>query len=164
MDGALTYCFFMSNEDYKARVRLAMESYLNKNRPKSPGTTRKNTAPEKETVKLILKACDSMGFSCHVVESKAVYSQAAGRYLNSQANPGFPDIVGCDQLGRALWIEVKAPGRRSTLKEHQRQFLISKIDLNCFAVCVDGPDQLLKFYREWIQAETKKAYLLKVLP
>ena len=115
-------------------------------------------------VKLILKACDNLGFSCDVVESKAVYSAQAGRYLNSQAVAGFPDIVGCDALGRALFIEVKASGKRSTLKEHQRRFLIEKIDKNAFAVCVDGPDLLLKFYREWHQVEAKKAYLLKVLP
>ncbi len=95
--------------------------------------------PEFEFKKIAKAWLIENGFSVDVVESKAVYSHAAGRYLEGQANAGFSDIVGVTPyFGVAAYIELKAPQKRYTLKWHQHQFLVDKINRFAFAVCVDG--------------------------
>lgn len=96
-----------------------------------------------------MKWLDQNGFSCHVVESKAVYSHSAGRYLGGQTSVGFSDIVGVTPNGIAAFIEVKAPGRLSTAKPHQIAFLLSKAKLGAFAVVVDSVDLLERVYQEF---------------
>lgn len=145
-------------------IRRAVEGYAKKQLGSSRPRAKRNASPEKDLVKLILKACETRGWSCHVVESKAVYNASAGRYISGQTVQGFTDIVGCDNQGISMWIEVKAPGKRSTLKEHQRQFLIEKISKNAFAVCIDSVELLYGTYAGWLDAQNKKSYLLKLLP
>ena len=81
-------------------------------------------------------------FSCHVVESKAVYNRQAGTYVSGQAEKGMSDIVGSTPDGRACFIELKAKDRCSTLKDHQRDFLMTKIKRGAFACCVDSVERL----------------------
>lgn len=132
--------------------------------------SKKNNKPEKIVEKDVMHWLKTMGFDCNVVESKAVYSQKAGIYLHSQTDPGFSDIAGNNDNGLSVYIELKAKDRRSTLKEHQRQFLIRKINTNCFAVCVDSAERLENFYKKWgdilIRHGRLKAqkYLINILP
>lgn len=102
---------------------------------------RKNAKPEKFLEKEVLAWASSKAIHLHVVEAKAVYSQSAGRYLRGQAEAGLPDLIGNIE-GLSVWIELKAKGRRSTLKPHQQAFLIAKIEQGCFAACIDSVDQL----------------------
>lgn len=155
--------------DYKKRVANAIEKYNRKQcKEKKPRATR-NKAPEKEVVKICLGWLRSSGFDVHVVEAKAVFSAKAGRYLSSQTTPGMSDIVGNSPEGVACFIEVKAKGKISTLRENQRQFLINKIHSNCFAVVVDSQDTLQSCYSKWqacrqLNAQHAKEYLLGLLP
>lgn len=107
----------------------------------------------------------SNGFSCNVVEAKAVFNQAAGRYISSQAIPGMSDIIGNDQNGVGVYIELKAKGRLSTVSYKQINFLKEKISTNCFAVCVDSADMLDKMYRHWLKLkkEERFKYLMETL-
>jgi len=137
--------------------------------PKKPRT--KNAKPEFELKKLIMKWLVDNGFNCNVVESKAVFSAAAGGYIRGQTDAGFSDIVGvCPYAGVACFIELKAPGKRSTLKEHQRQFLLDKARWFSFAVCVDSVELLNQTYREWVklfskgQMQEARTYLVNALP
>lgn len=114
---------------------------------------KKNQKPEKELEKQILAACEQWGFDLHVVEAKAVYSEKAGRYLRGQTEAGLPDLVG-NLEGLSVWIELKAPGRRSTLKEHQRAFLVRKIEAGCFAVCVDSAEGLYDLTRAFLSTRS----------
>lgn len=134
--------------DVKSRVEKAMNAYLTKDlrRGKRRG---KNKTPEKDLQREIMKWLDDNKFSCHVVESKAVYSVAAGQYVRGQTVAGMPDIVGCDLIGTGVFIELKAKGRRGTLKEHQRQFLEEKIAKGAFAICCDSVEYLDENYRKW---------------
>lgn len=113
-----------------------------KSTKKSKSKKRTGLSPEKTVEKEVMKWIKDQGFSCNVVEAKAIYSPTAGQYLRGQTDAGFPDIAGCTPHGLGCFIELKAKGKRSTLKEHQRQFLIEKINRGAFAVCVDSVDCL----------------------
>lgn len=138
----------MSRESTKA----ALERYFNKqakaNAPKKQ--TRKNKRPEKIVEKEVMEWLKANDFSCHVVESKAVFSPRAGIYLHSQAEPGMSDIVGVTPDGYGAFIELKAKDRRSSLKDHQRRFLLEKIARGAFACCVDSVEYLEKCYDKFI--------------
>lgn len=148
---------------YKDGVRKAMEAYLEKqNAPAKP--RRSNEKPEAEFMLLLKKHLDSLGWSVDIVESKGVYNEEAGRYMHGKTRPGYPDISGNLPNGIACYVEVKAPGRRSTVRPDQHQFLIEKIDTNCFAIVCDSIEYLERVYGEWIKSDAKKALLLKELP
>ena len=103
-------------------------------------------APEKQVEQEILQWCKKRGFDVSVVESKAVYSRSAGRYLRGQTEAGFSDLVGVDANGRAVFIELKAVGKRKTLKPHQYDFLLRKIRLGAFACCTDSVHHINELY------------------
>lgn len=127
---------------------------------------KKNKKPEKVVEKDCLDWLDKHGFSINVVESKAVYSKAAGNYIRGQTVAGFPDLVGNDKDGHAVFIELKAPGKRSTIRPAQVDFLLNKIKTNCFAVCVDSVAYLSTAYALWseLEGENAKEYLHSLLP
>lgn len=153
--------------DYKARVQKALDNYAIKQLPKqTKARASKNKSPEKLVQTECLHWLRAQGFDVYVVESKATYSQSSQSYRSSSAIPGFSDIVGCDNHGVFLAIELKAKGRLSTLKEHQRKFLTEKISRGGFGVCVDSAELLKTLYQKWsyITGEPAKQFLLDSLP
>ena len=143
----------------------ALTNFLTKSSRKKTG--RKNKNPERElTVKPCLAWLERHGFSCHVIESKAVFSKAAGRYLHGQTVSGMPDIVGCAPTGVAVFIEAKAPGKIRSLSDAQREFLLTKIEHRAFAVCVDSAERLDELFAQWTQLQPSlaKQYLIGELP
>jgi hypothetical protein len=109
------------------------------------------------------------GWSMHVIESKAVYNFEAGRYDHGQTEPGVSDSFGCAPDGTGSFVEFKAPGKRSTLKDHQRQFLMSKIARGAFAACVDSVRCLEDAWKEFehrrkMDPQLAKAFLFRHLP
>ena len=132
--------------------------------PKESGPKRKNEKPEKEVEKDVLDWSKKNNCFLHVVESKAVYSVSAGRYLAGQAEDGYPDLSGNNTDGHSMWVELKAKGKRSNLSVNQYEYLCSKIDQNCFAVVVDSSDILNEFYYSWKNSKNRQAYLKSVLP
>lgn len=135
--------------DFKSRVRQAMERHhakLNRTKRSKP-----NGKPEKEVERACMEWLRENGFSCHVVESKAVYSHKAGRYIRGQTDEGFADCVGVyGATGTAVFIEFKAPGRVSTLRPAQKHFLRTKINHNAFACVVDSVERLSKVWNEYL--------------
>ena len=139
--------------------------------PKEQKPKRSNAKPEFELRKQVMRWLEANNFSCDVVESKAVYSQAAGSYVRGQAVAGFSDIVGvCSFGGAACYIELKAPGRRATLKDHQRDFLMHKMHVYAFAVCIDSVEDLADVYSRWLrfyrlgQLQEARSLLMRHLP
>lgn len=137
-------------------ARSALEKYsrrhagIKKREPKEKKKVQKeNGTPEGAVQKEVLDWCKQRGFDISVVESKAVYSRSAGRYLRGQTEAGFSDLVGVSPNGRAVFIELKALGKRSTLKPHQYDFLLRKIKLFAFAVCVDSVRSLDDAFNTW---------------
>lgn len=150
------------NDDLKSRIRLSVEKYSKKEDPAKP--TRKNQSPERDLQKEVIKWMNSSGFDVDNIESKAHYSLSAGSYVSQHQKPGIPDIVGNDFLGHAVYIELKAPGRRASLRENQRDFLVRKINTNCFAIVADSISHIKNVYNLWITSDEKKEYLLSLLP
>lgn len=135
-------------------------------RERSP---RRNSKPEHEVKVRVMHWLEANGFSCDVVESRAVYSKAAGRYVNGQTRKGFSDLTGCAPDGTAVFIELKAPGRRSTLRPEQREFLMSKIQCGAFALVVDSVHYLTDAWTEFthrrrMDPQLARAFLLRHLP
>lgn len=134
-------------------AKKALENYSRREAKKlAPKTPRgPNKKPEFEFKKLLRRHLEKRGFSVEVVESKAVFSEASGRYLSGQARAGFSDTCGVTPyFGVAFFVELKAPGRRGTLKVHQRDFLLGKIQMGAFACCVDSIALFDELYDEWV--------------
>ncbi len=152
------------NEDYKARVRGAMEKYYKKN--DQTRVPRHNQSPERDLQKEVINWLNSLGFSVDNVESKAQFSETMQRYISQPNAPGLPDIIGNDPNGHSVYIEMKAPGKRSTLREKQRIFLNKKIDSNAFAIVVDSKEDIWKWYGHWsfLSRADRVTYLRGLLP
>lgn len=75
----------------------------------------RNQRPEKGVQAEVMQWLKASGFSCHSIEAKAVYSFEVGRYVRGQTDAGVADLFGSSPGGLAVFIELKAPGRRSTL-------------------------------------------------
>jgi len=153
----------MSENEAKKRIQAALHEFERRQAPR-PKRLVKNNKPEADLVQQLLAHLRANGWSVHCVEAKATFSASAGRYLHGQTVPGFPDICGNMPDGHSCWIEVKAKGRRSTLIDDQREFLLDKIATNAFAVVVDSIELLENFTIEWKKSAAKKAYLLRALP
>lgn len=156
------------SEDFKKRVQNSITNYYKRiDKELKPQSKQKNQQPEAELRKLVLKELRLAGFLALYVESKAVFSQQLGQYLHSQVQPGTSDLICLDSYGNFLAVELKAPGRVGTLKDHQREFLLSVIDRNGFACCVDSFESLINLYNKWIKEknrEIRQALLVSALP
>ncbi len=143
-------------------------NYARANQPKvaKPRVAKKNKKPEKEVEKTVMGWLRWHGFSCDVIESKAVFSAKLGRYMHSQAVPGMADIIGNNKDGIGIYIELKAPGKISNVSEAQDKFIREKIETNCFACVVDSSTLLEKIYQAWVSIgdlAEKRLFLIKLL-
>lgn len=149
--------------DYKTRIFNAIKRHQERQSKVQSGPKRKNNKPEKMLEFEVSQWLKKNDFAFNVVESKAVYSHSAGRYLKGQTDSGFADIVGLDKNGNFIAIELKAPGRLSTLREKQREYLNGIINKNGFAVVIDNVKSLEEYYGHWIK-EKNQDYLRSLLP
>ena len=144
----------------------ALLKHHQKQLPKENKKTRKNGKPEQITVRECMHWFNDHGFSMNIVESKAVYSASAGRYLRGQVAAGFLDSAGCTPLGIGCFVEFKAKGKRTTLRDAQREFIRDKVLKGCFSCVVDSQQNLENIYTQWINLDREGgiAYLLSILP
>lgn len=100
------------------------------------------------------------------VDSSAVYNPATSCYLHSQAPLGTSDLLGTTPHGFSAYIECKAPGKLSTLREAQRSFLIQGIEHFGFAIVTDHPSKFLDYYQTFLNLSRceRKKYLYTLLP
>lgn len=152
-------------------AKTALFNYYKKQmkRERRVKKNKKNNAPEKDLEKSVRAWLDKMLFSYSVVESKAVFSRSANRYLKGQTEAGFSDIVATSDEGYSCFIELKSPGKLSTLRPLQYEFLKDKISKNAFAVCIDSVDLLESLWLEWLKrkeasTDQSKAWLMGKLP
>ncbi len=131
---------------------------------------KRNKKPEKIFVAYLLAKMRMLGYDVDEVESKAVYSLRARRYIRGQLPKGFSDIVGNNVRGLATFIEAKAEGRKSTLRAEQRNFLTRKIKSGCIAMVVDSIDDFLRQHKQFedtyylFSQDQRAELLLKELP
>lgn len=157
------------DDNRKNNIINAIKSFEKKNLPKkTKPRKKKNSAPEAALVKNFLKFAKQHKalFDLNVIEAKAVYNQQAGMYLSGQVASGYPDISGNDKFGHAMFLEAKAPGKRSTLRADQYEFLMRKIEMNCFAICFDSIQYFKDTYKTWhaLNIDDRKNYLINELP
>jgi len=136
--------------EFQKRIKAATEKYITKEtNPKQAAPSRRNKAPEKEVEKACLEWMRSQGFCISVVEAKATWSPSRQGYTSSSVKAGFSDSVGNDAFGFAVYVEFKAPGKLSTLRANQREFLTARIESGAFAVVVDSAESLRELYTHW---------------
>lgn len=151
----------MSN-DHRKSILSAINKFSEKQlKPKRKKPNRNIEGP---VVLEIYNHLKSLGWSMSIVEAKSVYNEQAGRYMNGKTHPGYPDLSGNTPDGIAVFIEVKAPNKRSTIRPEQHEFLIEKIDTNCFAIVSDSVEYTIKAYKAWMFSDIKKSFLLHELP
>lgn len=123
--------------------------------------------PEKQVEIDVLAECQNLNIDVDVIDSKATFSVAKCRYSKSKtATEGMPDLIGNDQNGIAVFIELKARGKLSTLRPKQRLFLERKIRMGCFAVVLDNANSLTDYYLSFLKlkAEERTNFLFSLLP
>lgn len=144
----------------------AFYSYLDKHAKQNKDSDkprRKNKTPEADLQGEIILKGRRDDFKFYITDSSARWSNEAEAYISEKYESGMSDLTG-DRDGLACYIEVKAPGRISTLKMHQREFLLKKIDRGCFACCVDSYELVLETWIKWRQKGNYKEVLKRALP
>ena len=153
--------------DYRSRVKKALAGF-EKRQEIEIKPRRKNKKPEKAVEQEILLWCRQKGFDVDVVESKAKFNTITGLYTGKATIPGMSDILGNTSDGRAVFIELKAKGRRvgSALREEQRAFLIRKIKGSCFAVVTDSIEYIEDIWMKYqaLFPHERIPFLLSELP
>lgn len=149
--------------DYKRRVERAVTGFYQRQEKKLKPASRKNQKPEKKTEKECLEWMRANQFDVQIVEAKAVFNPKRGRFISQAVRAGTVDCIGNDPNGFAVFVEFKAPGRLSTLRAAQKEFLLKKIQKGAFACVTDSAPRLAEIYRQWIYlksaCETEKAKL-----
>lgn len=155
--------------DKRESTKKALDNYLMRICAKEENKSKraKRTNPEKETEKEVLTYLRNINCDVDVVEA-STWDATLGRHVKSSVRAGFSDLVGNFETGTALFIELKALGRRSTIKSRQDQldFLVKKIKTNCFACCTDCVDHINNLFLQWQKLDTynRQALLFSDLP
>lgn len=108
-----------------------------------------NVKREKAVEKEVMAMAQEIGLDLSVIDSSAKYSKTLERYREGVTESGFSDLCGNDQEGRAVFVELKAPGKLRAIRAEQIRFLERKARSGCFAVCVDSGQLLFDLYVQW---------------
>lgn len=159
------------DDDYKARIRKRVENWQANIDAKAAKALEPKKVYDNPEERFGYDEFDPFakkhGWFLSRVESKAKYSEHLDRYVENETEKGFSDRVGNDGHGRAMYVELKAPGCRSNLSYYQRKFLNAKIDQGCFAVVIDNCEKCLEQYEMWKLIDStigKKEFLRRMLP
>jgi hypothetical protein len=137
-------------DEARARIKKATESFANKELKKVSKQKRtKSKQPEREVERQILASLNARGWYLIKTDAKAVYSAAAGRFVNAKISAGTLDLTGSDADGNAVFLEVKAPGRIKNLSEGQLLTLVSHCRQGRFAIVADSIELVLAHHRTW---------------
>lgn len=152
--------------DQKQRVIKALQEYSERQKPK---TKKPRQEREEPVVAAVQEWARLHGIQLRRYESKAIRKVIGGRVVwqNSGLDYGTPDLLGVGE-GYSVAIEVKAPGKRATLRPKQREFLTQQIHGGGFAVVADGVDKLHEWWTEFLRRkrsdEPTALWLLGLLP
>jgi hypothetical protein len=164
----------MDEQERKARGKAAIERYYKRQEPKAQRKSVHNDKPEKEVEKACLAWMREMNWTVAIYESKATYSEAAGRYISQNMKAGTADCMGNMASGIGVIVEFKAPKKLSTFarpaNHRQQEFMKEKIRSGCFACVTDSVTRLYTIYMKWVDLrglgliDESKEYLLEMLP
>lgn len=158
------------SEDYKARVQRAMENH-HKKLLKDSAPKRKNQKPERNVQDACLAWMRGLNWDVQIYEAKATFDPRSNVWRNQAMPSGTCDCMGIDDMAHAVFIEFKAPGRRSSFNSpknyKQKRFITEKIQRGAFAVVVDSVEVLQRIYFGWLELKNKEQriqFLLAELP
>lgn len=130
----------------------------------------RNLKPEKRVEQEVMLWARKSGFDLSVVDSKAQYSPRLKMYLrrNRATNESVPDLVG-NNGSLAVFIELKAKGKRNNVSFEQWLFLRRKIEAGCFACVADSSKYLEDLWYKYNILligvnDSRKKLLLQELP
>ena len=162
------------SDNYKERVRQAIENFDARQLKKSQGTTRKNTKPEKTVEAECLLWMRQQKWDVNIYEAKATYDPKRGIYRQQSMRAGTADCMGNTDKGHSAVVEFKAPGKLSTFASpdniKQQEFIRRKIESGAFACVVDSVQRLVTIYLKWREfiirgdEQGAKDYLFEMLP
>lgn len=125
----------------------------------------KKVSPEKLVEADVLFWCLKNKWSVDVYDSKGSFSAAQKRYTkNKGMKSGTPDLIGCDDKGHAVFVELKTSKTVGSYRQDQAIFLHNKIESGAFCCVVDSAERLEFLYDCWINSEMKKQLLKSELP
>ncbi len=154
--------------DHKKSTKEALDRYFTK--LAKPKRNKKNLKPEKEVEHQCVEWMRAVNWDVGIYEAKASYNPYAGRYISRSMQAGTVDCQGVMPNGIFVAVEFKAPGRLKTFNSQrnyrQKEYIVSKILSNAFAVVVDSKDRLEQIYATWknLDENKKKDFLMASLP
>lgn len=108
--------------------------------------------PEKKVESEVRAWAFAQGWDLEVYDSKATFSKAKGCYSRNRGLAvGTPDLLGLDQTGLFVAVELKAPGKENQCRVEQYNFLLRKIEKNGFACVVSSVETLALLYSEFLK-------------
>lgn len=163
-----------SADDFKSRVRRALEAHHERQLPKASGPSRKNAKPEKEVERACLEWMRRRGWDVNIFEAKSTFDPQRGRYVAQSMKAGTADCMGNMPDGVAVVVEFKAPGKLGTFAHpkngRQQEFLRRKIESGAFACVTDSVERLEHVFNGWFAfrsidcLDISKQYLFSKLP
>ncbi len=121
-------------------------------------------SPEKLVEEKIRGWCLQNQIWVEVFDSKGSFSKSANRFVK---NPGIvkgcPDLVGLNNIGLFVAIELKALNHDKVCRLEQRQYLVRVIEQGGFGIVTASVDHIDQLYKKWIETRSKEL-LLNELP
>ena len=148
----------------KQRVRDAVVKHCKKEARKLQ-SKRRNDKPEERVVEMLMEFYRQNGFFMRRYESKA--KNINGVWRTSGVETGTPDLMGVCPRGYFHACEVKAKGRRSTVREEQRDFLMNVIKRGGFACVGDSVEFVRGLYDKFFKLSSKSSrreLLIEAIP
>lgn len=164
------------NDDKKNSTLDALLKYSeNQLKPDEPYVAQRiNDDPENQVALLIDDWFRAREWDVGRYEAKARYNPETNAYTSKVMPVGVPDRMGLTPQGEPVYVEIKAPGKRSTFNidrnYRQRNFLILKINYGAFGCVVDSVELLEQTYINWVKVKNSlgkneaKEFLLNCLP
>jgi hypothetical protein len=152
-------------DETSSRIRASIERLSEREDKKYRSRKRKNNNPEELVVKSLQYYFNTCGFFVCGYESKAKFIN--GVWRTSGLNVGTPDLIGVDNEGYFMAVEVKAKGKRSTLRREQREFLTKTIMCGGLGICADSVEYFQEVYEEWKKLDSvneRRILLMSKLP
>ena len=153
------------NDDFKDRIRAAIGKHEARNSEfiGKPKVRKKRETPEDDITRPQVKFfCKQHNIMVFEIQSSTYDRVNKYKSREQHAPIGFPDLCGIGPNGEAIFIELKAPGKRSNLSPAQYIFLLEAINHGAFACATDGIEHLSSLWSKW--KSTNKDVLVADLP
>jgi hypothetical protein len=121
-------------------------------------------SPEKLVEQQVKAWCFKNNIWVNVYDSKATFSPITKSFKRTSAmRIGQPDLMGLNNQGLFVAIELKAPTKEKVCRIEQRDFLVKVIEQGGFGCVVSSVETLNELYSNYIKTKDKD-FLINALP